>query len=374
MTMHTSLTLVALTNIGLSLACSLSASSQLSHTVESDQPFAVIAYVSGPATEVDKYDVEALTHVNFSFLHLRGNILALRSNRDSAGIAHLVSLKSRNPRLKVILSVGGWGGCETCSDVFSTQVGREQFAASARQLLERFHADGIDLDWEYPAIEGYPGHRYSPADRRNFTLLIKELRTSLTDRYELSFAAGGLPDFLKNSVEWNQVAPLVDKINLMTYDLINGNSTRTGHHTPLFSTPDQLESADYGVRFLDSLGVPRRKIIIGAAFYARVWENVDEVNNGLYRQGKFKAYIRYRDFKKSLGSEAESGYSWDSVAHAPYRYDPVKKLFATFDDQRSVVQKTRYALQKQLGGIMFWELTGDTYNDGLLDAIVKALQ
>lgn len=374
MAIHASLRFVIPASILLPLTCFPPAFCQVTSAGASDPAFAVIAYVSGPATEVDKYNVEALTHVNFSFLHLRGNVLALRSHRDSASIAHLVSLKSRNPRLKVIVSVGGWGGCETCSDVFSSQAGREEFAASARDLLERFHADGIDLDWEYPAIEGYPGHRYSPADRRNFTLLIRELRRALTDRYELSFAAGGLPDFLKHSVEWDQVAPLVDKINLMTYDLVNGSSTRTGHHTPLFSTPDQRESADFGVRFLDSLGVPRRKIIIGVAFYARVWDNVDEVNNGLYRQGKFKAYVRYRDFVKNFGAGVDSGFSWDSVAHAPYLYDPTKKIFATFDDQRSVKQKTLYALKNQLGGIMFWELTSDKYNDGLLDAIVKALQ
>jgi chitinase len=371
--MHSSIRLAALTNIALPIALISTSLGQSPQAVKPEQPFAVIAYVSGPPTEVDKYPVEELTHVNYSFLHLRGNVLDLRSHRDSAGIAHLVSLKSRNPRLKVILSVGGWGGCETCSDVFSTPQGRKEFAESARNVLERFNADGIDLDWEYPAIEGYPGHRYAPADRQNFTALVKELRRTLTERYELSFAAGGLQDFLKHSVEWDQVAPLVDKINLMTYDLVNGNSTRTGHHTPLFSRSPQIESVDFDVRFLDSLGVPRQKIIIGAAFYARVWGNVDGANNGLYQQGIFKAYVRYRDFVKSFGNDAESNFRWDSVAQAPYLYDSSKKLFATFDDRHSVMMKTRYALKNQLGGIMFWELGGDKYDGGLLEAIITEL-
>jgi chitinase len=374
MTMNSCLRFVALANILLSSAGFLPARCQGTHTTTPGQPFAVIAYVNGAVSEVDKYRVEELTHINYSFLHLRGNTLGLRPNRDSAGIAHLVSLKSRNPRLKIILSVGGWGGCETCSEVFATDPGRREFAESARNLLERFGADGIDLDWEYPAIEGYPGHRYSPDDKRNFTLLIRELRTAFADKYELSFAAGGLQDFLEHSVEWDQVAPLVDKINLMSYDLVNGYSTRTGHHTPLFSTSGQRESADFDVRFLDSLGVPRRKIIIGAAFYARVWGNVDETNNGLFRPGQFKAYVRYKDFEKTFGNDVESSSRWDSIAQAPYRYDPAKKLFATFDNERSVRLKTGYALENGLGGIMFWELTGDKYEGGLLDAIRMALQ
>jgi chitinase len=374
MTMNSCLRFVALAGLLFSSAGFLPVFCQAAHTAPKGQPFAVIAYVNGAMSEVDKYRVEELTHINYSFLHLRGNTLGLRPNRDSAGIAHLVSLKSRNPRLKVILSVGGWGGCETCSEVFSTNQGRKEFAESARGLLERFRADGIDLDWEYPAIEGYPGHRFSPGDRRNFTLLVKELRTVLTDKYELSFAAGGLQDFLEHSVEWDQVAPLVDRINLMTYDLVNGNSTRTGHHTPLFSTTGQRESADYDVRFLDSLGVPRRKIIIGAAFYARVWGDVGEANNGLYQPGQFKAYVRYRDFDKTFGNDVESGSRWDSLAQAPYRYDSTKKLFATFDNQRSIRLKTGYALKNGMGGIMFWELSGDKYEGGLLDAIGNALR
>jgi chitinase len=32
-------------------------------------------------------------------------------------------------------------------------------------------------------------------------------------------------------------------------------------------------------------------------------------------------------------------------------------------------EKTKYAMDKNLGGIMFWQLTGDIYSGGLLDAI-----
>ena len=60
---------------------------------------------------------------------------------------------------------------------------------------------------------------------------------------------------------------------------------------------------------------------------------------------------------------------WDSVACVPWAYDPVAGVFATFDERRSVAMKTTYALKKGLGGIMFWELTGDTEQDGLLEAI-----
>jgi chitinase len=348
-------------------------SAMRSSPAHSDESFSVIAYVHGEASNIDKYPIDKLTQLNYSFLHLSGNRLVVGNTRDSTGILRLISLKKQNPRLKVILSVRGWGGCESCSNVFSTPEGRHDCAVSAKELLEGLGADGIDLDWEYPAIEGYPGHRYAPEDRHNFTLLLRELRSVLGDRYEVSFAAGGFTTYLRNSVEWDEVMQVVDKVNLMTYDLVNGNSTVTGHHTPLHSSPSQVESTDLAVRYLDSVGVPRHKIIIGAAFYARVWEKVDPVNNGLYQPGKFRAYVNFNQLETYLDTAGTFLLFWDSTAQAPYAYDGTHRLFATFDNRRSVEMKTRYALHQRLGGIMFWELTGDKHENGFLDAIADTV-
>lgn len=329
---------------------------------------AVIAYYHGGG-EPERFRVDQLTHIIYSFCHLRGNALAIDDAADTLTLRQLVALKRQHPRLKVLLSLGGWGGCETCSAVFSSSANCQAFAASVKRLLLDFNCDGIDLDWEYPAIEGYPGHPYDPADKQHFTQLVQALRRTLGPRYEISFAAGGFKHFYDASVDWAAVMPLLDRVNVMTYDLVSGFSTRTGHHTPLYSTPGQTVSADYGVRYLDSLGVPRAKIVIGAAFYARSWENVPNVNRGLYQPGKFKAFISYHQFDEAL-----KGFEFyrDSVAQAPYAYHPALGQFATFDDPQSVAAKTRYVREKGLGGIMFWQLGSDRYSGGLLQAIHDA--
>ncbi len=343
-----------------------------SRGLASDKPdtgFVVAAYWSGRDTDVNRFPIGELTHINFSFVRLHDGRVGLRGSRDSSALARLVSLKQKYPGLKVSVSLGGWGGCETCSDVFASDAGRDAFALSVKALLDRFGLDGIDLDWEYPAIEGYPGHRYAPEDRHNFTLLVQNLRRVLGDSAEITFAAGAFPEYLAQAVEWSEVMPVVDRVYLMTYDLVNGYSTVTGNHTPLFSTSSQIASADNAVRYLDSLGVPRQKIVLGAAFYARIWGDVADTNNGLYQNGRFTNFVSFKElesyWKRHPGFEA----FWDSTASAPYRYNPREKLFATFDDQRSVSLKTRYALAHGLGGIMFWELNGDAPRDGLLDAI-----
>jgi chitinase len=340
-----------------------------SKKVNQGQSLAVIAYYAGQAAQVDSFPVEKLTHIIFSFCHLKGNQLSVDNATDTVTIQRLLALKSRNPQLKVILSLGGWGGCETCSQVFGDEKGREEFARSVKNLLDYFNADGLDLDWEYPAISGYPGHRFVPEDKPDFTALVTQLRKVLGKKREISFAAGGFTTFLEQSIEWKKVMPLVDRVNLMTYDLINGFSTVTGHHTPLYSTPQQIESTDNAIRFLDSVGIPHNKLVIGAAFYARIFENVDSINNGLYQPGKFKRGVPFKAFPKVLTEENGFVVHWDSVARAPWMYNAAQKLFVTYDDTRSMRFKTAYAKDKKLNGIMFWQLGEDTFTNGLLDVI-----
>jgi len=338
------------------------------------EKISVIGYYDGDAQHIDAYPVEKLTHIIYSFCHLKGNKLNVDNKNDSLTITHLVELKKRNPILKVILSIGGWSGCEPCSLAFSTKEGRDEFAASVKHLSEYFKTDGIDLDWEYPAIEGYPGHRYTPEDKHNFTMLLQSLRSALGKKYEISFAAGGFTKYLQESIEWSTIAPLVDKVNLMTYDLTNGYSKITGHHTPLYSTPQQIESTDNCVHFLDSIGFPTNKLVIGAAFYARIFDADVDANNGLYQPGKFDRGFSWRDFDMDKLKQQGYVYYWDDVAKAPYMYSASLKKIITYDNERSIALKTKYAIDKKLNGIMFWQLGDDKTQNGLLDAIDNALK
>jgi chitinase len=343
--------------------------SQSNESKKGQPSFAVIGYYLGRATQIDSFPVEKLTHIIFSFCHLKGNQLIVDKAGDTATIQRLVALKNRNPQLKVILSLGGWGGCATCSEIFSTKKDRKEFARSVKNLLTYFNADGIDLDWEYPVIPGYPGHKYAADDKPNFTKLVTRLRKTLGKEKEISFAAGGFSRYLQESIEWTKVMRRVNRVNLMTYDLVHGFSSVTGHHTPLYSTPVQKESIDNAIHYLDSIGIPSDKLAIGAAFYARIFQNVDSTNNGLYQTGSFKRGVPFKAFNTILSPDSGYVYHWDPVAHAPWMYNAGQKLFVTFDDTTSMRLKTEYAIEKKLNGIMFWQLGEDTYSNGLLDVI-----
>lgn len=338
---------------------------------QKDKKMDIIAYYTGDANLIDQYEVNKLDQIIFSFCHLKDGKLTVDSPKDSITIKKLVSLKAKNPQLKIIVSLGGWGGCEPCSAAFSTAEGRLTFAKSVKALSDSYKVDGLDLDWEYPAIEGLPGHLYQAVDKPNFTELVKILRSTLGKKYELSFAAGGFQKYLDESIDWKAVTPLVNRINIMSYDLVNGYSKVTGHHTPLYSTNPKEESTNRAVEFLLKQGVPASKLVIGGAFYSRTWQNVENVNNGLYQPGEHIQGVDFKNFATTYTEANGWKYFYDEKAQAPYWYNAGKKTFATSDDLKSIKAKTEYVKAKKLGGIMFWELTLDSFRDGMVNEIYK---
>ena len=334
-----------------------------------ENEFRIVGYYAGPVEALDSFETSKLTHLIFCFGHLNGSRFSLGSSADTLQIKRMIELKKNNRKLKVMLSLGGWGGCKTCSDVFNTEEGRKEFVQSVNEISAYFNTDGIDLDWEYPAIEGFPGHTFRKEDARNFTALVKELYFTKKKNFEISFAAGGFTSYIDSSIEWKEIMPYVSFINIMSYDLVHGFSKVSGHHTPLYSTPKQKESTDNAVQMLLKKGVPPEKLVIGSAFYGRFFMTDKGSNVDLYMPCKFSHGFSYKHSIDSLSASNGFEKKWDDVAKAPYAVNIKRHLVATYDDVRSVELKTKYARENHLGGIMFWQLYDDKYRNGLLQII-----
>lgn len=336
--------------------------------------YKIIAYYTGSGDKIQEYPVEKLTHIIYSFLRIKEDTLTVANEKQEKSLMQIVALKQKYPNLKIMVSIGGWGGCAPCSELFSSEKHRQTFAKTTVAFFKKYNVDGLDLDWEYPSIEGYPGHKYMKQDKQNFTDLVKTLRQEMGDKYLLSFAAGGFEKFLKKSVDWQAIMPLLDFVNLMTYDLTNGYSKVTGHHTPLHSDKKQKESTSNCIGWLLKHNIPSKKLIIGAAFYARVWEFVPDTTNGLYQKGHFKQGVPFKNFETYFSEANGFKYYFDEKTQAPFQYSSTKKLFGTFDDERSITAKSKYIQEKKLGGMMFWELSEDKTAGGLVDKIYTTLK
>jgi chitinase len=382
-------------------ACSANSSESLeqSSAKSVSEPVIMAYYVPERDYEPELIPVEKLTHIIYSFTHVIDGEMKF-GNPEDAGpkLAALVKQKERNPNLKVMIACGGWGA-DGFSDMALTPESRAKFINSAREFIQTYQLDGMDMDWEYPGISG-AGTKARPEDTKNFTELMKGLREML-DTFEqaklLTFASAGWKRYY-DFIELKEVMKYAHYTNVMTYDQVSGESIYTGHHTPLgdvksehiAGTPfhahlDSLNksgenldphprSAQKIVDFLIGQDVDPKQIVIGGAFYGRVWEGVPATNNGLYQlSGDIHiGWMAYHHIRDTYEKDSNFQRYWDDKAQAPYMYNAKEGLLLSYDDTVSVALKTRYAMEKGIGGIMFWELGNDTKEEGsLLDAIYK---
>lgn len=318
--------------------------------------------VDGVLPEITPVDAARLTHLNVAFGYVKDDRITVAHLKNLGSIAQL---KEYNPGLQVILSVGGWGA-GGFSEAASTAEGRRKFAESAVEILRSYPFDGIDLDWEYPCYSE-AGIQSSPADKQNFTLLLQETREAIDrqgqadGRHYLLTIAAGADQYYIDGTEMDKVQSYLDFIQLMTYDMRGGFQTLTGHHTNLYASTGDLFriSVDASVRLFTNAGVPREKIVIGAAFYSRMWKDVPAVNNGYLQMtpgsgGYGPDYSRLAE--EYINRNGFTRY-WDDEAKAPYLFDG--STFITYDDEESLACKCSYIQEQNLRGIMFWEYSCD---------------
>jgi len=328
----------------------------------------IIGYVGGFRGVVvsESIDVKRLSHINYAFVDIKDNRAWLHNEAtDTINFRKLVALKKQNPDLKILISVGGWTWSKNFSDAVLTDTATYYFAKSAVDIVTQYELDGVDIDWEYPGMIG-DSNVYRQEDKEHYTNLFKQLRWQLDSigkitnkKYLVTTAVGGSMAYIQHT-EMDKVQLYTDYINIMSYDY-DGDSV-SSHHTNLYTSSgyDHFPSTHKSVQNFIQAGVPAHKIVMGVAFYGKGRQLDSSVSAGLYT--KFTKRIRgggYSYLKDSLVNQ--NGYTryWDKKAKAPYLYNDEKKIFITYDDEKSIKQKCKYIKKYKLAGVMFWEYSSD---------------
>ena len=319
-------------------------------------------------------EVTLLTHINYAHGRFAdpkngtGGIVITESKK--APIKDVVALKSVNPRLKVCLMIGGWGGhADGFSMMARDAAKRTEFCQSVKSLLEQHQLDGVDIDWEYPTQSADNETGCDPSDTQNFNLVLKELRETLGQGKIISFASSSSAKY----VDWKTAIKYLDYVNVMTYDM---GAAPNGHNSPLHkSAKFNHRSWDESVEAHEKGGVPKNRMVMGVPFYGkaekspaegtkifdysvRYYEIPDILNKGTYK-GKALARKVYR--------------TWEPTSMVPYLRDESGKNVLSYDDPESVAAKGAYVKANGQLGAMFWEYRCDTDDHALLKPLVKAL-
>ena len=327
----------------------------------------------------EKLAAEQFTQINYAFGDISrttGKVVLANPTQDAKTLAKLTALRKQNPKLKIVLSIGGWDYSTYFSDAASTAARRETFAQSCLDLILAHDLDGVDLDWEYPVSGGTAGVIHRPQDKQNFTLLLKAIRQKLDQQerkngrdYRLTIAGAAGSGYL-NCIEPQAVAQVVDHIFLMTYDFYGPWSSRSGFNAPLYApSTAQSGSVDSAVATWLSRGVAAEKLVLGMPLYGYIYQGVSSTNKGLNSSFTSARSVTYNALKETYLTDSGYRQLRHATAQVPYLYG--RSSLISYDDPLSVAAKAELARDYNLGGIGFWELSQDTAGE-LVSAACQA--
>ena len=309
-------------------------------------------------------DPKTITHLLYAFadidgdgsVHLKEEHLHYSIDIDGVygGLRACTRLKQQNPDLEVLVSIGG--GEASASGQFLDIAGHphkiRRLAESARNLVELFSLDGVDIDWE---------HISTKEEGSQYLRLMEAVRKALPryDDYLVTTAIPADPSVLQH-ICLSELADQVDLLNLMAYDFVGptyASVTVTDHHAQLFDPKAQLRrqrqsmSGATAVDYLIERGFPAYKIVLGIPTYVHGFA----ATRGLYKPfGKASKHDEapVRELPKPGMEEI---YDKDAVAV----FAQGNGEFLTYDNKISVAEKARYVKQRGLAGLFYWQLAAD---------------
>jgi len=357
-------------------------------------------YAFGPVTAAgvcDSADPWADWGVPFTDALSVDGVADVAGQPIAGNLNQLAELKRKNPKLRVLISLGGWTGSATFSDAALTDASRKKLVGSCVDLWLKGNLpglsagvaagifDGIDLDWEWPGSAGNDGNVIRPEDKPNFTLLTAEFRKQLDalgrknrKHYDLTAFLPAAPAKIDAGFQTKKIFKYLDFGTVQGYDFHGSWEARTNQQSALRVPRGAPDNPDFSVEVaIDTWrdrGAPGRKLVLGIPYYGQGWTGT---TGGLFSAATGGApgtfAVGTEDYKvlKNLPKQGyqlhrdwRSGHSWLSDG----------TTFWTYDDPAQILQKTAYIRAEGLGGAMMWSLDGDDERASLTRTISAGLR
>lgn len=260
---------------------------------------------------------------------------------------------------KAILMVGGAGEINGWRGA-ATPAQRATFVNNLLAAVDQLGVDGLDLDWE--PIE--------TQDHANLLALAQALRVA---RPGLLLT---MPvEWINTNLQWNPrpageaaflqaIAPSLDRINVMTYDMAADyqgwnswfTSPLNGHSQ---TTPSSVASS---IQYYRDAGVPAEKLGMGFGFFGNCFRGPTAPGQVL-SQRELRASdgaMSYRNimasYRPSMTLEILSDWT-QSYLWSNSQIGPQGCTYVTWENPDAIATKSQHARSQNLGGAIIWTIS-----------------
>ncbi|XGW08162.1 hypothetical protein V3C99_010904 [Haemonchus contortus] len=356
----------------------------------------IVGYITswGNASFTDD-QAKSLTHLVFAFFTMESDgSIHLQGTAAQQRLDNIMTTARHHPHLKVLFAIGGWENSQYFSLLTADHPRRTILINNIVDVVLKYGFDGVDLDWEYPVTGG--SVEGTPADRRNYVHLMRELRNRFREleeqnnkrtEYLISFAGAAGHWVLKPGYDLVQLVKYADFVNVMSYDYFGAWQSKWGAFTGppaplLFATPPKFSgrmNVHATMKYYSCQIKATNKLNMGVPFYGRYWHNVGDAvdpNDDMWRtatasdgQTKFEGGdVQWRDLHHRYNI---SMARFHQGAKSPYIWIPEKKTFVGFENPESLMHKIDYITEHDLGGVMIWAIDFDDDQRTMLNVLTK---
>jgi chitinase len=313
-------------------------------------------------------------------------------SKIGGNFAKMIELKKQFPHLKILLSVGGGTYNKNFANLAKDPEKLMKFAQSCVDRLDFYDHpflmddqfkrinhltyeglfDGLDLDWEFSPSG------VTPEVSQAYTKFVQELRRLLdirqknTGQSSLLTVALQVTPAIYNNLDLQAVAKNINWFNVMAYDFYGSSSGQIGFNAPLCGKVSKY-TVDGAVQRIMQRGVSPDKMVLGLPLYGYVYENTDGYNAYIDKKNKIKT-ITYHVIASKYLDNASYKKTWDHAAGVPSLHSQQDRTFVSYDDQQSLVAKTKLAQSKRMQGVVLWRLSGDDAQHSIIRAIAQTIK
>ncbi|XP_064456964.1 uncharacterized protein LOC135367604 [Ornithodoros turicata] len=261
-------------------------------------------------------------------------------------------LKTKNPSLKVLLSIGSWMSPNSSRwEMLEHASSRNAFVRVLTTFVTKYKFDGVDLDW-------FPTDAASQTFGKEFVRLAWEIRRAFKKLRMNALLTCALPPPSKVSPAGNNfllLASIVDYFHLKTYDTsCNWKQGEITNDTALHS-----ENATDVFNMITQLGAPKEKVLVGIGFNGRIYNitsNVTDVTSGeIVPYFEVARRLRSGTWRQRGKSDGTCSYITDG-----------NQLIA-YEDEWSIQHKIRHVKKDGFAGASIWAVDMDDINGDIRD-------